>query len=96
MSQDLIYSGVAILLFVQGVVALLLVRSIIKKVIAANIAGIGIFIGLVATALRPDDVPHDPVPQALVLTGIVVAVATTSLALSLASNIRQANDRAAK
>jgi multicomponent Na+:H+ antiporter subunit C len=37
----------------------------------------------VAVAYRGIDQPPDPVPQALVLTGIVVAVSATSLALAL-------------
>jgi multicomponent Na+:H+ antiporter subunit C len=43
--------------------------------------GSGIFLVLVGLAQR-QNVP-DPVPQAMVLTGIVVAVAATALALAL-------------
>jgi multicomponent Na+:H+ antiporter subunit C len=43
--------------------------------------GSGIFLVLVGLAQRQDHA--DPVPQAMVLTGIVVAVAATALALAL-------------
>jgi multicomponent Na+:H+ antiporter subunit C len=50
--------------------------------------GIGIFMLLVATsALAPDLI--DPIPQAMVLTGIVVAAAGSALMLQLAIQIDQ-------
>jgi multicomponent Na+:H+ antiporter subunit C len=52
--------------------------------------GTGVFMVLVATAVSDGRVA-DPVPHAMVLTGIVVAVSATafSLALSLARERRQ-------
>jgi len=49
--------------------------------------GAGVFHVLVAVAYRGLDAAPDPVPQALVLTGIVVAVSATALALALGQRL---------
>jgi len=77
-----IYLAMAALLFPLALHALFTRRNVILKLIAANIAASAVFLVLVAAA------PHagaqaDPVPQALVLTGIVIAVSVTALALSV-------------
>jgi multicomponent Na+:H+ antiporter subunit C len=54
--------------------------------VAANVVGAGIFLLLVALARRAGDAP-DPVPHALVLTGIVVAVSFTGLGVLLAARL---------
>ena len=45
--------------------------------------GTGVFMLLISIAYRGPDVAPDPIPHALVLTGIVVAVSATALALAL-------------
>ena len=66
----------------------MLLTDVIRKVLSINIMGIGIFMLLVATsALAPDLI--DPIPQAMVLTGIVVAAAGSALMLQLAIQINQ-------
>jgi multicomponent Na+:H+ antiporter subunit C len=45
--------------------------------------GAGVFHVLIAVAYRGIETIPDPVPHALVLTGIVVAVSATALALTL-------------
>ena len=57
----------------------------LRKMLAVNIMGVGVFMLLLSTANRGDII--DPVPHAMVLTGIVVAVAGTALCLKLAVNI---------
>jgi multicomponent Na+:H+ antiporter subunit C len=47
---------------------------------------------LVAFAWHPDG-PPDPVPHALAITGIVVAVAATALGLVLIRRVRADRDR---
>jgi multicomponent Na+:H+ antiporter subunit C len=47
---------------------------------------------LVAVAYRGLDQAPDPVPQALVLTGIVVAVSATALALALWSRLEDGDE----
>jgi multicomponent Na+:H+ antiporter subunit C len=53
----------------------------LRRIIAVNVMGNGVFLILVALAARGDT--PDPVPHAMVLTGIVVAVCATGLALTL-------------
>ncbi len=85
MSQDLIYCTTGIGLFALGLYGVLFVAHILRKLIAINISGIGVFLVLLATAKHEGVV--DPVPHAMVLTGIVVAVAGTALCLWLTVNI---------
>jgi multicomponent Na+:H+ antiporter subunit C len=59
----------------------------LRRIIAVNVMGNGVF--LVFVALAAGD-PPDPVPHAMVLTGIVVAVCGTALALVLADLRRRA------
>jgi multicomponent Na+:H+ antiporter subunit C len=61
--------------------------NLIRKVLALNIMGSSIFLLLVAVAAPEGPEPPDPVPHAMVLTGIVVAVATTAFALALIRRI---------
>ena len=55
----------------------------LRRLIALNIMASGIFLVLIGLARRaPTDIP-DPVPHAMVLTGIVVSVSATAFALVL-------------
>lgn len=85
MTQDIIYSMTGIVLFALGLFGVIVLVSIIRKLIAINIMGIGIFMVLLATAHHEQII--DPVPHAMVLTGIVVAVAGTALCLWLVVRI---------
>jgi multicomponent Na+:H+ antiporter subunit C len=82
MSQALLYALTGLVLFLLGLFALLCRRQLLAKILAANIMGSGVFLLLVALAGRDGSTP-DPVPQAMVLTGIVVTVSATALALTL-------------
>jgi multicomponent Na+:H+ antiporter subunit C len=81
MTGALIYACVGAVLFVCGVAGLILLPHLLRKILAFNIMGSGVFLMLVGLG-QHDNVP-DPIPQAMVLTGIVVAVAATALALAL-------------
>lgn len=61
----------------------------VRKILAANVAGSGLFLIFVAIARRATSVDPDPVPHALVLTGIVVAVSATAIALSIARRLAE-------
>ena len=86
MTQTLLYSATGIGLFGIGLYGLIVAAPILRKILAVNVMGIGVFMLLVATAEKGIDF-SDPVPHAMVLTGIVVAVAGTALALSLLCRI---------
>ena len=83
MSMYLLYALAGALLFAFGTYGLLVRRHLIHKVIAANFMGGGVFLVLVGLGRRTSSGVTDPVPQAMVLTGIVVTVALTALALAL-------------
>ena len=81
MSAGLAYALAGMLLFCLGLQALLAQAHVLRKILAVNIMASGCFLALVGLAQR-GGVP-DPVPHALVLTGIVVAVSSTAFALAL-------------
>lgn len=85
MTQDLIYTIAGLALFCIGLYGLITLAHILRKLLAINIMGVGVFMVLLATADHGDVI--DPVPHAMVLTGIVVAVAGTALCLRLIVNI---------
>jgi multicomponent Na+:H+ antiporter subunit C len=64
---------------------------VLRKVIAFNLLGIGVFLvfGVVARRGAAAGLPADPVPQAMVITGLVVAFAATALALVLTLRLHQ-------
>lgn len=82
MTSGLVFALAGVALFAMGAAGVLLLPELMRRILAFNIMGSGAFLVLVGLAQR-NDVP-DPVPQAMVLTGIVVAVAATALALALA------------
>lgn len=81
MSTGLVFACTGALLFALGVAGVLLIGELLRRILAFNLMGSGAFLVLVGLAQRTDN--PDPVPQAMVLTGIVVAVAATALALTL-------------
>jgi multicomponent Na+:H+ antiporter subunit C len=85
MSAALLYALAGAMLFAIGVAGLLLQPHLLRKILAFNVLGSGAFLILVGLGQR--DGVIDPVPQAMVLTGIVVAIAATALALALARQV---------
>lgn len=84
MSRYLLYEFVGVFLFSLGAHGLVARRHLLHKVIGGNLMGSGVFLVLISLAARTaSDVEPDPVPQAMVLTGIVVTVALTALALAI-------------
>lgn len=72
---------------VIGLVALVAVHDLLRRVLAINVMGTGVFVVLAAVAWRSDPSAPDPVPHALVLTGIVVTVSITAVALALVQRV---------
>jgi multicomponent Na+:H+ antiporter subunit C len=91
-TPDLVYAAVALALFGLGWAGLLLHPAPLRKLIALNVMSLGALMLLVAFAWHPDG-PPDPVPHALAITGIVVAVAATALGLVLIRRVRADRDR---
>lgn len=85
---ETIYGLAGVGLFALGLRAALLHRHLLGQLLAINVCGAGVFLVLVALAYRGPALAPDPVPHALVLTGIVVAVSATALALALGRRLR--------
>ncbi|MCM2319311.1 MAG: NADH-quinone oxidoreductase subunit K [Pseudomonas sp.] len=91
MTSGLLFAIVGVLLFTLGGAGVLLLDHLLRRILAFNLMGSGAFLVLVGLAQRHD--VADPVPQAMVLTGIVVAVAATALALALARRLHALTGR---
>jgi multicomponent Na+:H+ antiporter subunit C len=81
-SQPFLFAASGIALVVIGLAGVAAHRGLLRRTIALNFASSGVFLVLVGLARRAD--PPDPVPHALVLTGVVVSVSATALLLALA------------
>lgn len=92
MSTATLYALSGVLLFVMGFYGLIIYPMLLRKVLAVNIMGSGVFMVLIALAYRGIAAPPDPVPHAMVLTGIVVAVSAMALALALIRRVNQRKD----
>ena len=90
MNIDFFYTFIGVGLFTLGLYALIVHRHLLRKILAINVMGSGVFLLLVALAGRSQGDP-DPVPHAMVITGIVVAVSATALALVLMLHFRHAS-----
>ena len=68
-----------------GLYGLIVNPEPLRKVLAFNLIGSGVFLvfGIVARRGAAAGLPFDPVPQAMVITGIVVAFAASALAVAL-------------
>lgn len=78
-----------------GLFGLLVRRDALLRILAFNLLGGGVFLvfGAVARRGAAAGLPADPVPQAIILTGIVVAFAATTLAVALVLRLAAAKDR---
>ncbi len=74
-------------LFLVGLHGLLTLQSMLRRIIAVNLMGSGVFLVLTALAARVPDA--DPVLHALVVTGLVVSISATALALRLHGAIQR-------
>ena len=68
-----------------GLFGLIVHPQPLRKILAFNLIGGGVFLlfGVVARRGAAAGLAGDPVPQALVITGLVVAFAATALAVAL-------------
>ena len=68
-----------------GLFGLVTNPEILRKILAFNVLGSGVFLlfGVIARRGAAAGLGADPVPQALVITGIVVAFSATAMAVAL-------------
>jgi len=74
--------------FVSGLHSLLMKGHWLRRIMALNVMGSGVFMVFIALSARTAGEAPDPVPHAMVLTGIVVSVCATGLALALADRLQ--------
>ena len=99
------YETVSVLLFSIGFVTLLLHRNLVKKIIGLNVMDTAVYLflaskGYIAGRAAPiivdgiQDVNAyiNPLPTGLILTGIVISVSTTALALALVVKLHKKYD----
>ena len=79
-----------------GLFGLIMHPQPLRKILAFNLIGGGVFLlfGVVARRGAAAGFGGDPVPQALVITGLVVAFAATALAVALLLRLFQETGRA--
>lgn len=81
MTVPLLYAFAGAALWGIGLFGFIRLAHLLRRLMAFNLMGSGTFLILVGLAHHRGE--PDPVPQALVLTGIVVAIAATALAVVL-------------
>lgn len=88
-----------VVIFLTGLYIMLVKRNLLKKLLGLNIMETSVFAFIVTTGMVRDGAPPllgpgssppyaSPLPHALVLTGIVVAISITALALALIVRIK--------
>jgi len=79
-----------------GLFGLIVHPQPLRKILAFNLIGGGVFLlfGVVARRGAAAGFGGDPVPHALIITGIVVAFAATALAIALLLRLFQETGRA--
>lgn len=88
-NEQILFGLLGVSLFGLGLYSLFTSQSLLRRVLAINIAGAGLFLQFIAVAYLGLLELADPVPHALVLTGIVVAFSATALALALGRRLQE-------
>ncbi len=88
-----LYALTAGLLFSISLAGVFLCRHFFRKIIAVNLMGASVFLLLVSIGRRDHEAFADPVPHAMVITGLVVAVSASAFALALARRIHRETGR---
>ncbi|KAA5602589.1 NADH-quinone oxidoreductase subunit K [Blastochloris sulfoviridis] len=74
-----------------GLYGLIVQAQPLRRILAFNLLGGGVFLlfGVIARRGAVEGLGSDPVPQAMVITGIVVAFSATALAISLVVRLKE-------
>jgi multicomponent Na+:H+ antiporter subunit C len=96
MTEATLYGLCSAALVGVGLFGLITHPQPLRKILAFNLIGGGVFLlfGAVARRGAAAGLSGDPVPQALVITGLVVAFAATALAVALLLRLFQEAGRA--
>jgi multicomponent Na+:H+ antiporter subunit C len=88
-SRPELFSLLGVAVAAVGLLGAIIREGALRRLLALNVMGAGVFLVLLGIAARAPGEP-DPVPQALVLTGVVVAVSLTAFGLVLAGRLADA------
>ena len=96
MTEATLYGLCSAVLVGLGLFGLIMHPQPLRKILAFNLIGGGVFLlfGVVARRGAAAGLGGDPVPQALIITGLVVAFAATALAVALLLRLFQETGRA--
>lgn len=96
MTSTLIYGVAAVAITAIALHGTITASSNLRRIVALNLLGAATFLllGMVARRGATADLPVDPIPQALVITGIVVAFAGTALAVALLRRLAETEEGA--
>ena len=96
MSDATLYGLCGAVLVGLGLFGLIVLPQPLRKILAFNLIGGGVFLlfGVVARRGAAAGFGGDPVPHALIITGIVVAFAATALAIALLLRLFRETGRA--
>lgn len=91
-STSVLYVFAGVCLLAVGLWGTWLHAEPLRKVISVNVMGAGVFLLLMVLAYRGEGLLPDPLLHALVLTGIVVAISATALAVALIRRLEDKDD----
>ena len=94
MTTATIFSVCAALLVGVGAFGLVARAHLLRRLVAFNVIGSGVFLMFGGLGDRLPQSGADPVSQAFVITGIVVALAATALAIALIIRLFEETGRA--
>ena len=94
MTEATLYGLCAAGLVGLGLYGVIVQPQPLRKILAFNLVGAGVFLlfGVFARRGAAAGMAADPVPQAMVITGIVVAFAATALAVALLVRLAAQDD----
>lgn len=83
MGIDMVYGLTGVAVFAIGMLGALFAQDRLRRMLALKLCSVGAGFLLVVGAWRAPPAAPDPMPHALVITGIVVMVSATAVALAL-------------
>jgi multicomponent Na+:H+ antiporter subunit C len=97
MSETTLFGLGAAVLVGVGLYGFIIQPEPLRKLLAFNLLGSGVFVlfGVIARRGAAAGMGGDPIPQAIVITGIIVAFAGSALAVGLLLRLCQKTGRAA-
>lgn len=93
MTPDQIYGFTGIAVFGIGLLGALCAQDRLRRVLALKLGSVGAGFILVVAAWRIPPAVPDPVPHALIITGIVVMVSATAVALTIIRRLQTVESR---